>query len=164
MQSATCNVPPWRLNRNLATLLHDAPSSSHLSCCWSRIQRQGLSAAVKKSSWHCCHSRIGKNVKKSFLMTWQDTEHIRQPHPPCSQQPTTMSNQPQQETRSKRLREKANGTINGEDSSLTDSKKRPRGDDSNAVEKTRNQGVCRIFVRFLDTQREWVRNCTSCRL
>jgi hypothetical protein len=105
-----------------------------------------------------------KMSKKSFLMTWQDTEHIRQPHPPCSQQPTTMSNQPQQETRSKRLREKANGTINGEDSSLTDSKKRPRGDDSNAVEKTRNQGVCRIFVRFLDTQREWVRNCTSCRL
>jgi hypothetical protein len=54
-----------------------------------------------------------------------------------------MSNQPQQETRSKRLREKSNGTINGEDSILTDSKKRPRGDDDDdiAVAKTRNQGV-----------------------
>jgi hypothetical protein len=53
-----------------------------------------------------------------------------------------MSNQTQQEARSKRLREKSNGTINGEDCILTDSKKRPRGDDDDiAVEKTRNQGV-----------------------
>jgi hypothetical protein len=60
-----------------------------------------------------------------------------------------MSNQPQQETRSKRLREKNNGTINGEDISLTESNKRPRGDDDdddNNVEKTRNQGV---FVRHM---------------